>query len=126
MRRNENANCNQPASPLSSKSARMGSACLDGNRFHRGNDPLTSSGIGAISNLSNSYPWGFWISFDLFTGIAIRSGAFVLASLVYIFELKEFRPLVRPTLLTGFLGYIMEVIALLVDLGHPERIWYMT
>ncbi len=81
-------------------------------------------GIGAISNLSNAYPWGFWVSFDLFTGIAISSGAFVLTSLVYILELEQFRPLVRPTLLTGFLGYVMEVIALLVDLGHPERIWH--
>ena len=82
------------------------------------------AGIGAISNLSNAYPWGFWVSFDLFTGIAISSGAFVLTSLVYVLELEEFRPLVRPTLLTGFLGYVMEVIALLVDLGHPERIWH--
>ncbi len=81
-------------------------------------------GIGAISNLSNAYPWGFWVSFDLFTGIAISSGAFILASIVYIFDLEEFRPLLRPTLLTGLLGYIMEVIALLVDLGHPERIWH--
>jgi len=81
-------------------------------------------GIGAISNLSNAYPWGFWVSFDLFTGIAISSGAFVLTSIVYILELEEFRPLVRPTLLTGLLGYVMEVIALLVDLGHPERIWH--
>ncbi len=82
-------------------------------------------GIGAISNLSYSYPWGFWISFDLFTGVAIGSGAFVMAATVYIFELKEFQPLLRPSVLTGFLGYIMVVIALLVDLGHPERIWYM-
>ena len=82
-------------------------------------------GIGAISNLSYSYPWGFWISFDLFTGVAIGSGAFVMAATVYIFELKEFKPLLRPSVLTGFLGYIMVVIALLVDLGHPERIWYM-
>ena len=82
-------------------------------------------GIGAISNLSYSYPWGFWISFDLFTGVAIGSGAFVMASIVYIFELKEFQPLLRPSVLTGFLGYVMVVIALLVDLGHPERIWYM-
>jgi Ni/Fe-hydrogenase subunit HybB-like protein len=81
-------------------------------------------GIGAISNLSNAYPWGFWVSFDLYTGIAISSGAFIITSVVYIFELEQFRPLVRPTLLTGLLGYIMEVIALLVDLGHPERIWH--
>ena len=84
-----------------------------------------ADGIGAISNLSNAYPWGFWISFDLFTGVAIGSGAFVMAAIVYIFELEEFRPLVRPSVLTGLLGYTMVVIALLVDLGHPERIWYM-
>jgi len=81
-------------------------------------------GIGSISNLSNAYPWGFWVSFDLFTGIAISSGAFVIASLVYIFELEQFRPLVRPTLVTGLLGYLMEGIALLVELGQPQRIWY--
>src|SRR5450759_2259161 len=83
-----------------------------------------AGGIGAISNLSNAYPWGFWVSFDLYTGIAISSGAFIITAVVYIFELEQFRPLVRPTLLTGLLGYIMEVIALLVDLGHPERIWH--
>jgi Ni/Fe-hydrogenase subunit HybB-like protein len=82
-------------------------------------------GIGTISNLSNSYPWGFWISFDLFTGVAISSGGFLMAGAVYIFELKQFKPLLRPSILTAFLGYIMVVVALLVDLGHPERIWYM-
>jgi Ni/Fe-hydrogenase subunit HybB-like protein len=82
-------------------------------------------GIGPISNLSNSYPWGFWISFDLFTGVAISSGGFLMAGAVYILELKKYKPLLRPSVLTAFLGYIMVVIALLVDLGHPERIWYM-
>ena len=81
-------------------------------------------GIGAISNLSNAYPWGFWVSFDLFTGIAISSGAFVIASLVYLFGLEELRPLVRPALVTALLGYVMEGIALLVELGQPHRIWY--
>jgi len=84
-----------------------------------------ANGIGAISNLSNSYPWAFWISFDLFTGVAISSGGFLMAGAVYIFELKQFKPLLRPSILTAFLGYIMVVVALLVDLGHPERIWYM-
>ncbi len=82
-------------------------------------------GIGAISNLSNTYPWGFWISFDIFTGIAISSGAFLLAAAVYIFDLKQFRPLLMPSILTALLGYIMEVLALMVDLGRPERIFNM-
>jgi Ni/Fe-hydrogenase subunit HybB-like protein len=84
-----------------------------------------ANGIGSISDLSYSYPWAFWISFDLFTGVAISSGGFLMAGAIYIFELKQFTPLLRPSLLTAFLGYIMVVIALLVDLGHPERIWYM-
>lgn len=82
-------------------------------------------GIGPISDLSNAYPWGFWISFDLFTGVVISSGGFLMAGLVYILRIKEFQPLLRPSVLTAFLGYIMVAVALLVDLGHPERIWYM-
>jgi Ni/Fe-hydrogenase subunit HybB-like protein len=82
-------------------------------------------GIGAISDLSYSYPWGFWISFDLFTGVVISSGGFLMAGSVYILGLKEYKPLLRPSVLTALLGYIMVAVALLVDLGHPERIWYM-
>ncbi|MFH1184230.1 MAG: Ni/Fe-hydrogenase cytochrome b subunit [Chloroflexota bacterium] len=82
-----------------------------------------ASGIGAISNLSNTYPWGFWISFDIYTGIAISSGAFLLAAAVYIFDLREFRPLLMPSILTALIGYFMEVLALMVDLGRPERIF---
>jgi len=82
-------------------------------------------GIGVISDLSYSYPWGFWISFDLFTGVVISSGGFLMAGTVYIFRIKEFQPLLRPSVLTAFLGYIMVAVALLVDLGQPLRIWYM-
>lgn len=82
-------------------------------------------GIGAISGLNNSYPWGFWISFDLLCGVALGAGAFTMAAAVYIFKLERFRPLLRPSILTGFLGYVMVIIALLVDLGRPERIWHM-
>ncbi len=82
-------------------------------------------GIGAVSNLNDAYPWGFWISFDIYTGVALGAGAFTMAAVVYIFDLKRFAPLVRPSVLTGFLGYAMVAIALLVDLGRPENIWHM-
>jgi len=82
-------------------------------------------GIGAISDLSYAYPWGFWISFDLFTGVVISSGGFLMAGTVYILRIKEFEPMLRPSVLTAFLGYIMVAVALLVDLGQPLRIWYM-
>lgn len=82
-------------------------------------------GIGAISNLSNAYPWAFWISFDLYCGVALGAGAFTIVATVEVLDLKEFRPLLRPSVLTGLLGYIMVVIALLVDLGQPVRIWHL-
>jgi len=58
------------------------------------------SGIGAISNLNNAYPWAFRVSFDLFTGIAISSGAFILASIIRGWQTSEratTRTLVRPS-----------------------------
>ena len=79
-------------------------------------------GIGTISDLSYAYPWGFWISFDLFTGVVISSGGFLMAGTVYILRIKEFEPMLRPSVLTAFLGYIMVAVALLVDLGQPLRI----
>lgn len=82
-------------------------------------------GIGAISNLNNEFAFGFWISFDLLVGVALAAGAFTTCTAVYIFGLEEFRPLVRPAVLTGFLGYLAVIVALLVDLGRPERIWHM-
>ncbi len=82
-------------------------------------------GIGAISNLNDAYPWGLWISFDLLCGVATAAGAFITASAVYIFRMERFRPILRPAILTGFLGYLMVIVALLVDLGRPERIWHL-
>jgi Ni/Fe-hydrogenase subunit HybB-like protein len=84
-----------------------------------------ASGIGAISDLSNRFPWGFWISFDLYCGVALGAGAFVIVATVEILRLKQFEPLLRPSILTGFLGYLMVIIALLVDLGQPLRIWHL-
>jgi len=82
-------------------------------------------GIGAISNLSDAYPWGIWISFDLLCGVALAAGAFTTASAVYIFNDKRFTPILRPAILTGFLGYLVVIVALMVDLGRPERIWHL-
>ena len=84
-----------------------------------------ANGIGAISNLNDSTGWGLWISFDLLCGVALASGAFITASMVYLFGQERYRPLLRPAILTGFLGYLMVIVALLVDLGRPERIWYL-
>jgi Ni/Fe-hydrogenase subunit HybB-like protein len=81
-------------------------------------------GIGAISNLSDGRPWGFWISFDLYCGVALAAGGFTLAGWVYVFNRKKYHDVVRPAVLTAFVGYTLVILALLVDLGQPWYIWH--
>lgn len=81
-------------------------------------------GLGAATNLSQSTPWGLWIGFDMLCGVALAAGGYTLAAAVYMFGLREFKPVVRAAILTGFLGYVFAVIGLLCDLGQPWRIPY--
>lgn len=82
-------------------------------------------GLGPTTNLNDGRGWGIWISFDMMSGIGLAAGAFTVAAVVYIFNLKQFYPIVRPTILTGFISYILAALTLLVDLGQPQRIWHM-
>lgn len=84
-----------------------------------------AAGIGRVSNLNQGYPWGFWIGFDVLAGIALAAGGFVVAGLMHMFGGERYQPLVRPTILTAFLGYLLFVLALMVDLGRPWTIWHM-
>lgn len=80
-------------------------------------------GIGAVSHMSDEFPWGIWIGFDVMGGVALAAGAFVIAGLAHIFGQHRLEPLVRPAILTGFLGYLLVVFGLVVDLGRPYNIW---
>jgi Ni/Fe-hydrogenase subunit HybB-like protein len=81
-------------------------------------------GLGAVSNLSDTAPWGLWIGFDVMGGVALAAGGFVVAAAVYIFGLEAYRPFVRPAILTAFLGYVAVAVGLLYDLGLPWHIWH--
>src|SRR5512134_2879464 len=81
-------------------------------------------GLGATTTLSDRFPWGLWIGFDVLCGVGLAAGAFALTATVHLFNLHRFEPIVRPTLLTGFLGYILVIVGLMFDLGQPWRIWH--
>ncbi len=80
------------------------------------------SGLGAVTNLSQEYPWGIWIGFDVITGVAFAGGAYVITFMVYILRLEKYRPIVRVTVLNGFLAYMFYAGALLLDLGKPWNV----
>jgi len=78
-----------------------------------------AKGIGSITNLSQDTPWGIWIGFDVVTGVAFAGGAYVVTFMVYILGTKKYHPIVRATVLNGFLAYVFYAGALLLDLGRP-------
>ena len=83
-----------------------------------------TGGLGAVSNIDDTNPWGIWIGFDLLTGVALAAGGYTTAAAVYLFGLKQYHAAVRPAVLTGFLGYALVVFALLYDVGQPWRLPY--
>jgi Ni/Fe-hydrogenase subunit HybB-like protein len=81
-------------------------------------------GLGATTNLNDTYPWGLWISFDVVTAVPLAAGAFTLGVVAHVFHIRKLEPLVRPAIVTGFLGYSLVCVGLLLDLGQPQRGWH--
>ena len=81
-------------------------------------------GLGGSTNLSDKFPWGIWIGFDVMCGEALAAGGFTLVAMVHIFNIKTYKPVLRPAILTAFLGYSLVTVGLLFDLGRPYRLWH--
>ncbi len=81
-------------------------------------------GLGGSTNMSDRFPWGLWIGFDILCGVALAAGGFTLVAMVHIFNIEKYKPVLRPAILTAFLGYVLVVIGLMYDLGRPDRLWH--
>jgi Ni/Fe-hydrogenase subunit HybB-like protein len=76
-----------------------------------------------ITNMTDSVPWGLWITIDL-SSIALGAGAFTLSAVVYLFGLKRFQSIVRLAIFVGFIGYSSALLTLIMDIGRPDRFWH--
>ena len=81
-----------------------------------------AAGLGATTALTQSYPWGIWIGFDMMTGIVLAAGGFTVGAAVQLLGLKDYHAIERSAILTAFLGYVMAIFGLLADLGRPWNI----
>ncbi len=79
-------------------------------------------GLGAVTNLSQEYPWGIWVGFDVITGVAFAGGAYVMTFVVYIMRGEKYHPVVNAAVLNGTLGYMFAAASLQLDLGRPWKI----
>jgi len=76
-------------------------------------------GIGAVSNMSDGYPWGIWITYDVATGTAIACGGYAMAILIYIRNHMHYHPMIRSAILTSMFGYGLAGFSVMVDVGRP-------
>jgi Ni/Fe-hydrogenase subunit HybB-like protein len=77
----------------------------------------------SITNLNDLVPWGLWITMDL-SSIALSAGAFLLCAAVYLLGLKQLQPVARTATFVGLIGYSMALLALIMDIGRPDRFWH--
>ena len=80
-------------------------------------------GLAAVTNLSQTSPWGLWIGVDVTTGVALAAGGFTTAALAHIFGRHRYEAVTRPALLTAMLGYTFVSLSLFVDIGRSWAAW---
>jgi Ni/Fe-hydrogenase subunit HybB-like protein/Fe-S-cluster-containing dehydrogenase component len=78
------------------------------------------AGLGPTTNLSDGYPMGLWIAFDVVTGTALACGGYAVALLVYLLNRGRYHPLVRAAVVTSALGYTLGGLSVMIDIG---RFW---
>lgn len=76
-----------------------------------------------VTNLTDGSPWGLWIILDL-SCIGLSAGAFSLAAITYLLGQESFLPIARVAAFVGILGYSGALMALVLDIGRPDRFWH--
>lgn len=75
-------------------------------------------GLGAVTNMSDGFPWGIWIAYDVVVGSAFACGGYVMALMCYVLNKGEYHPLVRPALLASMFGYTLAGVSVFFDIGR--------
>lgn len=74
-------------------------------------------GLGATTNMNDHYPWGIWITLDLFL-IPVAGAAFTISLISYFFSRDQFHSVLRPAVIAGFLCYGVVGVLLFLDIGR--------
>ena len=82
-------------------------------------------GLGAIANINDGYPWGWWVGFGVMSFISIGACGFTMALMADVLGFHKFEPFVRPTMVLGLLFYISYVVILCIEIGRPWKAWIL-
>lgn len=78
----------------------------------------------AHANYGNIVPWGLWIAAYIYF-IGLSAGAFLISSLVYVFNVEQYERIGRVALFTALITLLMALLTVWADLGHMWRAWHV-
>jgi Ni/Fe-hydrogenase subunit HybB-like protein len=80
------------------------------------------AGLGPTTNMNDHFPWGIWITVDLFL-IPVAGAAFTISLLSYFLGRENYHSILRPAVLAGLLGYGVVGVLLFLDIGRWNQFY---
>jgi len=76
------------------------------------------------TNYGSIVPWGLWVAVYIYF-IGLSAGAFLVSSLIYVFNVRRFESVGRLALFTAVVTLILALLSISADLGHTFRAWHV-
>ena len=76
-------------------------------------------GLGAVTNLTDQWPWSFWTWWKL-SAVSLAGAGYSTMFMIYFLGRERYRDVERGAFVVSMLGYLMLCAALVIDLGQ----WY--
>ena len=77
-----------------------------------------------VTALTSPIPWGMWVVIYIYF-IGLSVGSFLMSTLVYVFGMHRYEKVGRMALLSALFALFGGMLFIWIDLGHPERFWYI-
>jgi len=75
-------------------------------------------------NYGTIVPWGLWVAAYIYF-IGLSAGAFLISSLVYVFNVERFERVGRLAVFTAVVTLFLALLFIWADLGHMWRAWHV-
>jgi len=82
-------------------------------------------GLGSVTNLSNGFPWGLWLAYDMVAGSAVGCGGYAVALVVYALNRGQYHPLMRAAVLASMFGYALGGVSVIFDMSRWWNAWHI-
>lgn len=75
-----------------------------------------------LANYTSNIPWGLWVALYV-NFISVSAGSFLLSALVYVFGMRQLRPVAKLALFTALVSLLAALIFIWFDIGHMQRFY---